>query len=193
MASSLRSIFSQVGNLLSQLPLALTSAPAPAGVTNNVVPYEPLSGAPSCPIDGPVSCHNNTPVAGDTCCFVHPGGRMLLTQFWDTHVHAGGAEEDWTLHGLWCVYSPWSRCCRGLLVLSLQAKTADSLSSRERPDLCDGTYDQFCHMTPSYSNITEVLHHHGQHELVKFMDRYWLANAYGSRLFPTPPSSPSTC
>ena len=28
---------------------------------------------------------------------------MLLTQFWDQKVHAGGAEDDWTLHGLWCV------------------------------------------------------------------------------------------
>lgn len=65
-------------------------------------PYEPLSGAPACPIDGPLSCHNSTPIAGDpSCCFVYPGGRILLTQFWDREVHVGGAEEDWTLHGLW--------------------------------------------------------------------------------------------
>ena len=46
-----------------------------------------------------------------------------------------------------------------------------------RPDLCDGTYDQFCNMTPQFGNITEVLEKHGQHELVRFMDRYWLANS----------------
>jgi len=108
--ASLRGIFSYATQFLSQLPLSLDvpnpfalvdlsggQAPAPADA---VVPYIPLSGAPSCPIDGPMSCHNSTP-AGDSCCFIHPGGRMLLTQFWDPVVHAGGAEEDWTVHGLW--------------------------------------------------------------------------------------------
>lgn len=88
MASSLRAILSYVGALVSQSESLSTF-------------YEPLSGAPSCPIDGPMSCHNNTPIAGDSCCFVYPGGRILLTQFWDQQVHAGGTEEDWTLHGLW--------------------------------------------------------------------------------------------
>ncbi len=74
---------------------ATLAAAAAAGA-----PYAPLSGAPSCPIDGPMSCRNNTPAA-DSCCFLYPGGRVLLTQFWDRAVHAGGTEEDWTLHGLW--------------------------------------------------------------------------------------------
>ncbi|KAK4448165.1 ribonuclease T2 [Podospora aff. communis PSN243] len=141
MASSLRSLLAYAGGLFSQLP------GAPEAQSDIRPFYEPLSGAPSCPIDGPISCHNNTPIVGDSCCFVHPGGRLLLTQFWDQKVHAGGAEDDWTLHGLW-------------------------------PDLCDGTWDQFCHMTPNYPNVTEVLEKHGQQELIAFMNRYWLAG-YG--------------
>jgi ribonuclease T2 len=94
MAPSLRALVSYASNFASQLPW-LNSYLQP------VSPYEPLSGAPPCPLDGPTSCHNSTPIVGDSCCFVHPGGRMLLTQFWDQEVHAGGAEEDWTLHGLW--------------------------------------------------------------------------------------------
>jgi hypothetical protein len=70
---------------------------------NAISSYVPLSGAPSCPIDGPTSCQNSTD-AGDSCCFVYPGGRMLLTQFWDAEVHAGGSDEDWTIHGLWYVF-----------------------------------------------------------------------------------------
>lgn len=120
--TSLRSALAYAGNLLAQVPF-LSDIPNPfysafdpaqqQGISEAfsapkypydgpVSTYEPLSGAPSCPIDGPLSCHNNTPIAGDgSCCFVYPGGRMLLTQFWDRDVHAGGAEEDWTLHGLW--------------------------------------------------------------------------------------------
>ena len=68
---------------------------------NLLSPYVPLSGSVSCPIDGPMSCHNNTPIAGDNCCFVYPGGRMLLTQFWDAEEQAPGSDKDWTIHGLW--------------------------------------------------------------------------------------------
>lgn len=120
-SQSLRSILTYAGTLLSQLPIPFggsdlpspfdTSTPQPPSFDHDaskstssggdVVSYMPLSGAPSCPINGPMSCHNSTPVAGDSCCFVYPSGRMLLTQFWDSEVHAGGAEEDWTLHGLW--------------------------------------------------------------------------------------------
>lgn len=114
-ASTLRSALAYAGNLLAQLPAPFSSLIDPAlegasevlaspnhGYDGAIRPYEPLSGAPSCPIDGPLSCHNNTPIAGDaSCCFVGPGGRLLLTQFWDSEVHAGGSEEDWTLHGLW--------------------------------------------------------------------------------------------
>lgn len=114
--TSLRSALAYAANLFSQVPfLPSISNPFDSAVdsgyqevpsylpyTGDVTPYEPLSGAPSCPINGPLSCRNNTPVAGEqSCCFVYPGGRILLTQFWDRDVHAGGTEEDWTLHGLW--------------------------------------------------------------------------------------------
>ncbi|KAB5550912.1 ribonuclease T2-like protein [Coniochaeta sp. 2T2.1] len=111
-------------------------------------PYVPLSGSVSCPIDGPMSCHNNTPIAGDSCCFVYPGGRMLLTQFWDAEEQAPGSDKDWTIHGLW-------------------------------PDLCNGTYDAYCRLTPSYPNITAVLLSHNATSLLSYMTRYWTA-AWGS-------------
>ncbi len=94
--ASLRALVSYASNFVSQIPF-LNNSP------RNVSPYEPLSGAPSCPLDGPMSCQNSTPVTGDSCCFVHPGGRILLAQKWDPEIHASGAEEDWTLHGLWYV------------------------------------------------------------------------------------------
>lgn len=123
-STSLRSALAYAGNLLSQLPVLqdMTAPfsslidPAFEGASEAVLgsnhvydgeitPYDPLSGAPSCPIDGPLSCHNNTPVVGDgSCCFVSPGGRILLTQFWDRHAHVGGSEDSWTLHGLWYVH-----------------------------------------------------------------------------------------
>lgn len=96
MAPSLRDLLSFAANLAAQLPLFLFRSDL-----GHVSPYEPLSGAPSCPLDGPMSCHNSTPVAGDSCCFVHPGGRLILAQIWDSDVRADGDEEDWSLHGLW--------------------------------------------------------------------------------------------
>ncbi|KAH8909153.1 ribonuclease T2 family protein [Coniochaeta sp. PMI_546] len=147
MSPSIRSVLAHASTLTLQLTLAqgsnsqaLLDVPAPL--------FPPLSGSVQCPIDGPMSCHNSTPIAGDNCCFVYPGGRMLLTQFWDAEIHAGGSDTDWTIHGLW-------------------------------PDLCDGTYDAFCSMTPSYPNITATLLQHNQTDLLSFMTRYWTA-AWGS-------------
>lgn len=113
MAPSLRTLFARLSSVLPHLPSGQTPIATPAvpgaggrgvgfgfgGVATT--PYEPLSAAPSCPIDGPTSCHNGTGPVEDACCFVYPSGRLLLTQFWDDTVHAGGAEEDWTVHGLW--------------------------------------------------------------------------------------------
>lgn len=90
--ASLRGLLSYAASLFS-----LGQDTASSDVTH----YEPLSGGPSCPIDGPVSCQISKPVDADACCTIYPSGRLLLAQFWDREVHAGGAEEDWTLHGLW--------------------------------------------------------------------------------------------
>ena len=46
-----------------------------------------------------LSCH--TRYSGqDTCCFNHPGGQMLQTQFWDADP-AVGPDDSWIIHGLW--------------------------------------------------------------------------------------------
>jgi ribonuclease T2 len=45
----------------------------------------------------------------------------------------------------------------------------------DRPDLCDGSYDAYCKMTPHFENITEILKHYGQDELLEYMERYWVA------------------
>lgn len=108
--TSLRSALAYANNFVSQIPIGISNLPnplsslspqAPFNTDSSVTPYDPLTGAPSCPLDGPTSCNNNTDA--DSCCFVYPGGRLLLTQFWDSKVHVGGSEEDWTLHGLWYV------------------------------------------------------------------------------------------
>ncbi|KAI5865363.1 ribonuclease T2 [Durotheca rogersii] len=154
-SASLRSAFTYATNFVSQFPLgfpslsnpfSLSGPQAPIAADRPVTPYDPFTGSPSCPLDGPASCHNTT--QADSCCFVYPGGRLLLTQFWDDKIHVGGSEDDWTLHGLW-------------------------------PDLCDGSYDQYCGMTPRVDNITGVLEQYGQQELVADMNRYWVAN-YGT-------------
>ena len=49
--------------------------------------------------------------------------------------------------------------------------------SDNRPDLCDGTYDQFCKNTPQYSNITQILQAAGQADLLSYMNTYWLPDA----------------
>ena len=104
---SLRMALAYAGSLLSQFPTS-REPPNPSRLleTNvDAVPYVPLSGAPSCPLNGPTTCRNSTP-AGDSCCIVCPRGRLIMTQFWDHAVNAVGSEEDWTLHGLWYVLFP---------------------------------------------------------------------------------------
>ena len=67
----------------------------------SLLPSESTLPAPSCPLNGPLSCHNTT-AAKDDCCFVYPGGQLMLTQFWDTRPSIG-PNDSWTLHGLWYV------------------------------------------------------------------------------------------
>ena len=109
--SSLRAAFAHASHFMSQFPLGLNGlshwnpfdgsrnqvANAHSDSAMTEYPFPTL--ASSCPLDGPVSCNNKT--QADSCCFVYPGGRLLLTQFWDEKIHVGGAETDWTVHGLW--------------------------------------------------------------------------------------------
>ena len=93
---------------LSALAVQDTTKPCTHGeqsslstAADDAFPHLVTSLVPSCPIDGPLSCHNSTAVE-DSCCFIYPGGQMLLTQFWDTRPSIG-PNNSWTLHGLWYV------------------------------------------------------------------------------------------
>jgi ribonuclease T2 len=44
----------------------------------------------------------------------------------------------------------------------------------QRPDLCDGTYPQYCDAAPQYQNITDILAAAGQMDLLNFMNTFWL-------------------
>lgn len=46
-----------------------------------------------------------------------------------------------------------------------------------RPDLCDGTYEQFCHHAPHYYNISKILTEAGKTDLLHDMNEYWLPNS----------------
>jgi ribonuclease T2 len=156
---SIRSLSTFASGILSQLPFGAFNTPSRT--------YVPYGNAPSCPIDSPLSCHNNTE-APDSCCFIYPGGQLLQTQFWDTSP-AIGPDDSWTLHGLW--YAPLSR-------LYHQIETNNLLF--HRPDLCDGTYPQFCTSAPNYYNISDIISASQNPELLDFMNSYWLRRASGS-------------
>ncbi|KAH3672825.1 hypothetical protein WICMUC_004047 [Wickerhamomyces mucosus] len=53
----------------------------------------------SCPTDLPLSCSNHTNVE-NLCCFEHPGGIVLQTQFWDYNPGIG-PNDSFTIHGTW--------------------------------------------------------------------------------------------
>lgn len=87
----------------------------------------------SCPIDGPLSCHNET-IVENTCCFI-PTGQLLQTQFWDTQP-ATGPSDSWTIHGLWpdnCDGSYPARCDSSRAYTDIE----DILSSAGASDVLD--------------------------------------------------------
>lgn len=93
-----------VGGLLAQVPFLRNYEPYGAPTSA----LDPFFNAPSCPPDGPLSCHSSSVEA--SCCFITPGGQLLQTQFWDTSPPIGPI-DSWTLHGLWylplpCTVSP---------------------------------------------------------------------------------------
>lgn len=76
------------------LVLSLSTQAVLGGVCRDLA-----SNGPQCPADPPLLCSNpNSNI--DTCCFETPGGVLLQTQFWD-YSPSVGAEDEWTLHGLW--------------------------------------------------------------------------------------------
>lgn len=86
---------SKLAAVLAVVPLAASFYIGPLNVPVEVFARDDGS----CPINLPNSCTNSTPIA-DTCCFEAPGGVLLQTQFWDYNP-AIGADDEFTLHGLW--------------------------------------------------------------------------------------------
>lgn len=87
----------------------------------------------SCPVNLPFSC-SNTSVVSDLCCFEHPGGVVLQTQFWDYNP-AIGPSDLWTLHGLWpdnCDGS-FEQFCD----LSLEINDVTSIIGEHSPELLE--------------------------------------------------------
>jgi ribonuclease T2 len=163
-----------IGGLLAQIPFMHNAQPETA--TTSYTTLTPFENAPSCPSDGPISCHSNNAEA--SCCFVSPGGQLLQTQFWDTSPAIGPA-DSWTLHGLWyhCLLSLPPHDTQSQTYHSYRTHTIYSTytySIFSRPDLCDGTYDQFCTSAPQYNNITDILSAAGRTELLSYMNTFWL-------------------
>lgn len=120
------------------------------------------TGSPTCPLPQ-LSCKTQYDNQ-DTCCFNHPGGHILLTQFWDAEP-AVGPDDAWTIHGLWYVWLTASD--------TLNKGWAYILS---RPDHCDGNYDQSCDQEREYYNISEILTNANRSDLVDYMSIYWKDN-----------------
>ncbi|MCJ1301354.1 ribonuclease T2-like [Hypocenomyce scalaris] len=43
----------------------------------------------------------------------------------------------------------------------------------DRPDFCDGNYNQYCDESRQYTNITQILEAYGRHALLAYMRTYW--------------------
>lgn len=122
-------------------------------------------GSPSCPINLPLSCGNETAIS-DLCCFEYPGGILLMTQFWNyapskPNLNRTELEEElgpvdsFTIHGLW-------------------------------PDDCMGGYPQFCKrdlfiddvdylLKSDAFNNDDTLPIQGE-ELLNNLNKYWKSN-----------------
>ena len=59
----------------------------------------PIQPAQSCS-HPELSCQSPPPDDPNTCCYNHPSGHFLQTQFWDASP-ALGPKQAWTVHGLW--------------------------------------------------------------------------------------------
>ncbi|CAL9729937.1 ribonuclease T2-like [Monosporozyma unispora] len=116
--------------------------------------------SPNCPLDLPLTCHNETEEL-DSCCFEYPGGIFLQSQFWNYRpsrqglneselVNQLGPLESFTVHGLW-------------------------------PDNCMGSYEQFCDKSLFIDDVYYLLHKQNETiPLYDFMNLYWKSNIIGN-------------
>jgi ribonuclease T2 len=65
----------------------------------------------------------------------------------------------------------------GIHLHKLPIQDEANRSSFHRPDLCDGTYPQFCTSAPNYSNISDIISASQNPELLDFMNSYWLPDS----------------
>ncbi|CAI6271656.1 unnamed protein product [Periconia digitata] len=119
-----------------------------------------------------LSCPEQDPTLVDSCCVETFGGLLLTTQLWYTHTNLESSgqylpESTWTTHGLW-------------------------------PDFCSGAYTQYCDLTRQFDpipspnttnglpngtavqpytgpNIGTFLEPFGKHDLLQYMETYWIA------------------
>jgi ribonuclease T2 len=66
-------------------------------------------------------------------------------------------------------------------VSPLPQRPKHEANARLRPDLCDGTYPQYCDSAPTYNNIRSLLS--SQTDLLTYMDTYWLPDSGTSESF----------
>lgn len=88
-----------------------------------------------------ISCSLDRVPNLDTCCINAPSGHFLATQFWDTQP-ALGANDTWTLHGLWPDYCTggFDAFCNSSRALSgpdIERIIADADTNGTHPGLLD--------------------------------------------------------
>ena len=67
--------------------------------------------------------------------------------------------------------NPW------LVVRTLGDIVCKHLLILERPDHCDGTFDQYCDESRQYTNITQILQSFGATSLLSYMNTYWVSDS----------------
>jgi hypothetical protein len=65
----------------------------------------------------------------------------------------------------------------GMLFSSHLGPRIKLMAVTSRPDLCDGSYPQFCTEAPNYSNISDIISASQNPDLLTFMNSYWLPNS----------------
>ncbi|KAI0284721.1 hypothetical protein BC826DRAFT_1124583 [Russula brevipes] len=128
---------------------AIAVVPAQEPVMSNISSVFSSTRIPSkCGASGPTSCGISPPTKNKSCCYEHPGGLILQTQFWDTNPSIG-PRHSWTIHGLWSILCvPFVRC--------------------------DGSFSEGCDPNRDYTDIAGLLTAQGAGDTLSYMDEYWV-------------------